>query len=81
MTNQVTVLTDLTAGDWHERKYDAIKNVAMELHKLNAAPKQLRIIHEVNRHYWIGRLQQAREVEAAIEQQCRPLDIEYGEAA
>ena len=81
MTNQITVLTDLTAGDWHERKYDAIMNIAMERDILFAAPKQLRALHEANLRHYQRRLQQAREAEAAIEQQCRPLDIEYGEAA
>jgi|TARA_R110002020_G_scaffold349838_1_gene563308 hypothetical protein len=68
MTNQITVLTDLTDRDWLARQYEAVENLAIEDSKQRAAPKQLRVIHEVNARYYLGRARQAREAIIALAQ-------------
>ena len=68
MTNQVTVLTDLTTRDWHERMDAAIENSWIEYGKLIAAPKHLRVLHEVNVRHYINQMMQAREAILALPQ-------------
>jgi hypothetical protein len=67
MTN-VTVLTDLTTREWCVRYNTAIENSWIEYGKLIAAPKHLRVIHEVNVRHYIGQMMQAREAILAFPQ-------------
>ena len=66
MTNQVTVLTDLTINDWLDRYHAAIENVESERAKAITAPRHLRVLHEVNVRHYLGQMKQARQAREAI---------------
>ena len=61
MTNQATVLTDLSISDWLDRYHAAIENVESEHAKAITAPRHLRVLHEVNVRHYLKQMKQARQ--------------------